>query len=138
LMIMRRKWHEMLKHLESKTISHLKNEMNEIKIDDLESISLIISARRVLLSKNIIWCLDKSIRKNRSIYHWIYASKRFEFQTDSNNSISIFDSKPNSFNCQEIKSLNFDSISNSFDLKPTRFEKKRVQKVLDLLFEMCS
>jgi hypothetical protein len=39
LMITRRKWHEMLKHLESKTISHLKSAVNEIKIDDLESAS---------------------------------------------------------------------------------------------------
>jgi tRNA G10 N-methylase Trm11 len=41
LVITRREWHEILKHFESKTISHLKDEMNEVKIDDLESVSLI-------------------------------------------------------------------------------------------------
>jgi hypothetical protein len=39
LMITRKKWHEMLKHSRSKTIFHLKNAVNEIKIDDLESTS---------------------------------------------------------------------------------------------------
>jgi hypothetical protein len=39
LMITRREWHEVLKHFESKTISHLKNAVNKIKIDDLESAS---------------------------------------------------------------------------------------------------
>jgi hypothetical protein len=57
LMITRWEWHEMLKHVESKTISHLKNTVNEIKIDDLKSTSQhyqAINARSVLLSRNII------------------------------------------------------------------------------------
>ncbi len=68
LMITRWKWHEMLKHLESKTISYLKNEMNEIKRNDLESISLINWCETcVFIKKHHL--ISRQIDRKKSIDH---------------------------------------------------------------------
>ncbi len=71
LMITRRKWHEMLKHFESKTIFHLKNAMNEIKIDDLESTSSSNQCETCVLIKKHHLMSRRIDQKNQSIIHWV-------------------------------------------------------------------
>jgi hypothetical protein len=67
-----------------------------------------------------------------------YVSKRFEVQIKPIGSVPIFDFKPNRIECQEIKSLKFRFGSVLVDLKPIEIDAKRVQKALDLIFEMRS
>ncbi len=51
LMITNKKWHEMLKHLESKIIAHLAKKIDEIKIDDFDSASTINRCETCVLIK---------------------------------------------------------------------------------------
>ncbi len=51
LMITNKKWHEMLKHLESKIIAHLAEKIDEVKIDDLNSTSTINRCETCVLTK---------------------------------------------------------------------------------------
>ncbi len=51
LMITSKKWHEMLKHFESKIIAHLVERINEIKVDDLNSASTINRCETCVLIK---------------------------------------------------------------------------------------
>jgi Na+-transporting methylmalonyl-CoA/oxaloacetate decarboxylase gamma subunit len=51
LMITSKKWHEMLKHFESKIIVHLAEKIEEVKIDDLESASSINKCETCVLTK---------------------------------------------------------------------------------------
>jgi hypothetical protein len=51
LMITSKKWHEMLKHLESKIVVHLAERINEVKIDDLNLASTINRCETCVLIK---------------------------------------------------------------------------------------
>ncbi len=58
----------MLKHFESKTISHLKNAVNEIKIDDLESASSNNQCETCALIKKH-YLMSRRIDQKESIDH---------------------------------------------------------------------
>ncbi len=58
----------MLKHLELKTIFHLKNAMNEIKIDDFELISLSNQCETYLFIKKH-HLMSRQIDQKKSIDH---------------------------------------------------------------------
>jgi hypothetical protein len=51
LMITNKKWHEMLKHFESKIIVHLAEKVDEVKVDNLDSASTINRCETCVLTK---------------------------------------------------------------------------------------